>query len=430
MTDYDIRSEQSILGAIMLSGGRALEDLDDFNPADYFRPQHEELHRALQEKAKRGEPIDDVAVGVACAGIRGLDMTYALDLSQACTSWASASYHAGTVSRFATIRKAREIGQRLAQIDPALAGSADGMDAALDDAKHDVAQLGASRHSNVTMFADIADQAIDSIGNQKYTPTPWDGLNHWIRGWAPSQMYGIGARPGVGKTVFAVQAAIDAAEKGLGVAYYTFEMSGPRLYQRALASIAKVDIGKILTGNLSEAEWRAISRADHEVLRHLPIVVEGAAGWSAQRVVSHAKAAHRKHPLGLIFIDHIGRVSPGEGRRDNRQQEVADSANWFLDMAHQLDSAVAICTQLNREVTKRADSRPVATDVRESDVIEQNLDVLMLLHRDKEKTPHEMDVLVAKNRDGEEAPARLSFEGKYSRITDREWTPSGALRSA
>ena len=95
-------------------------------------------------------------------------------------------------------------------------------------------------------------------------------------------------------------------------------------------------------------------------------------------------------------------------------------------------SAVVVCTQLNRESSKRADPRPVSTDIRESDVIEQNLDVLMLLHRDKEKTPTEMDILVAKNRDGVEAPARMTFEGQYSRVTDREWTPHAAasLRSA
>lgn len=432
MADYDEFIEQAVLGAIMTSGGRILDDIDDFNPADYYRPQHEELHRALAARAKAGEPIDMASTGMACAGIRGLNRDYISDLSKACVSPESASFHAGSISRYATLRRARAAGTRLTGLDSALASSADGLDSALDDVRSDVAKLGATRHSNITTFADVADRAIDSIGNQIYTPTPWDGLNHLIRGWSPAQMYGIGARPGVGKTVFAVQAAVHAAQSGLGVAYYTFEMSGERLYLRALASIAKVDIGKLLTGKLSEAEWRAISRADHEVLRDLPVVVEGSAGWSAQKVVSHAKAAHRKRPLGLIFIDHIGRVAPGEERRHSREQEVADSANRFLDMAHQLNSAVVVCTQLNRESSKRADPRPVSTDIRESDVIEQNLDVLMLLHRDKEKTPTEMDILVAKNRDGVEAPARMTFEGQYSRVTDREWTPHAAanLRSA
>lgn len=428
MADHDPLAEQAILGSIMLSGGRAFDVLEDFDPSDYFRPQHEELHRALAAMAKRGEPIDNASAAGAMGAIRGMTPDYFVDLSQAVTAWQNADHHAGTVSRWATLRRARALGTRLIALNPALAQSADQLDAELDVTRADLNRLRAGRASPITLFADVADAAIDSIGNQAFTPTPWDGLNHLIRGWSPSQMYVIGARPATGKTVVAVQAAVHAALTAkMGVAYYTFEMSAQRLYQRALASIAKVDIKKIQDGNLSEAEWRSITRADRETLRDLPVVVEGSAGWSAQQLVTHAKVAHRKHALGLIVVDHIGRIAPGDQRRHSREQEVADAANRLLDLAHQVNAAVIVCTQLNRQPSQRADPRPVATDIRESDVLEQNADCVILMHRDRENSAADLDLLVAKNRDGVDGPVRLTFQGQYSRAVDREWSPTSAL---
>jgi replicative DNA helicase len=429
VTDHDELAERFILGAIILTGGRILEELEDFDPRDYYRPQHEELHRRLTDHALKNEPIDNASAGAACAAIRGIHMTYVLDLVQAVTAAAAAPFHAARVARLAALRRARAVGQGLAQLDPSTADTAEMLDKAVDHARSGLDSLTAARHGEVTTFADVADAAIDSIGQQQHTPTPWSGLDHLIRGWSPAHMYVIGARPGVGKTVLALQAAIDTAEKHqIPVAYYTFEMSETRLYQRGLAYVGSVDGGKLMDGTLSEAEWRAVSKADGR-LRPLPFVVKGCAGWTVQDVVSHARSAHRRRPLGMVVVDHIGRIAAGEQKR-TREQEIAESANRLLDLAHTLDASVLVLTQLNRESSRRSDPRPVLTDIRDSDVIEQNADCVILAHRDKEKTPHEMDLLVAKNRDGVEAPVRLAYEGAYSRAVDRPWRPSDAARFA
>lgn len=427
MTDHDQPAEQALLGAITRSAGRALADLDDFDPADYFRPQHEELHRAVTAHTAQGHPVDEVTVGSMCAGIRGLDATYVLELTRACVSPTQAGYFAGVISRHATMRRAREVGTRLQTLDGGLVTQPDALDAALEDCRDGLANLGASRAATFTTFADIAERAIDAIGKTRYTPTPWQGLNHMIRGWAPACMYVLAARPGIGKTIVSVQAAIAAARRGQGSAYYTFEMSGERLFFRALAAQSGVDLGKILDGNLNETEWSAIARAQWS-LSELPFVVEGSAGWTAQQVVAHAKATHRKRPLDFIVIDHIGRVAPGE-RRHSKEAETAEAANRFLDLAHQLDATVLVCSQLNRQPSQRSDPRPVATDIRDSDVLEQNADVVMLLHRDKEKTPDDLDLLVAKNRDGVDGPVELTFDGSHASVDDRAWNPHRALRS-
>lgn len=419
--DHDPQAEMAVLGAIIMSRGAVLDDLDGFQPGDYHRLQHEELHRKLAARHKAHEPIDETIAQNVCASVQGLHPSYVLDCIRACVVPALGAHYAGIVSRLAALRQARNIGYALANLDVAAAEDADSLERALDLRRDQLAQIGTARAAEITTFADVAEAAIRSIGQQVYTPTPWEGLNHLIRGWSPACMYGLGARPGTGKTVLTVQAAVEAARRGLGVAYYTFEMSGPRLYLRALAGAAGVDLKKINEDRLTASDWSKLREADHGYLRKLPIVCEGAAGWTAQQVVSHAKQAHRRHPLGLIIVDHIGRVVPDASRKQNAEQDIADASNRFLDMAHTLNSAVVTVTQLNRENTKRSDPRPVASDVRGSDVIEQNCDVLMLLHRDREKSPDDLDLLVAKNRDGVDGPVKLTFEGHVSRISDREW---------
>ena len=198
--------------------------------------------------------------------------------------------------------------------------------------------------------------------------------------------------------------------------YLTWEASSERLYQRALASASGVSQKAMRHGRLTDDDWRALVRAD-EYLRGLPIVLEGASGRSVQQVRSRVKQLHRKRPVGHLVIDHIGLTRP-ERSKDNRQAELSEATDQLLALAHELDVSVHVLTQLNRGPTQRSDQRPVPSDIRDTDRLEQNADVLMLLHRDKDKTPKILDVSVAKHRDGEEGAIRLQFNGDTAVLSD------------
>lgn len=440
---HDRLAERSVLGALLTSR-QALADVQDtgLTGRDFYSPTHELVYEACMSLAGRGDPVDVLTV-VAELRLAGTltrvgGPVAVSELVGELVTAANAGYYARSVASLAVLRRLADAGVRITQlahvgVDGHGGGSAeDAATAAWTELQQATTGAGGIQ---VRTFADVAEAAFDAIGRHRHTPTPWSTLNHLIGGWSPTYLYGLGARPGQGKTVVAAQAAIEIARGGpghdpLGAAYYTFEMSGERLYHRALAYESAVDGAKLRTGDLSDAEWRALAKAD-EHLKGLPFVVQDSAGWTMAQVRAHARAAHRRRPLGLVVVDHVGRVKASVGgRAQSREQQVAENAHVLLDLAHELDCAVLMVTQLNRQPTQRADPRPVAADVRESDVIEQNCDVLMLMHRDVEKAPDDLVVLVAKNRDGVLAPVTLEFRGGQSRVKDRPWRPSDASATA
>lgn len=432
----DVQAERAVLGSILTST-RALESVLDtgLRHRDFYVPTHELIYAAAAWLHAQRQPVDAMTVWAELVrrgvGNRVGGAAILAELTGAFVTPANADYYARIVAERAGFRRLVEAGTAIGQLG--FRGEGDLTDAQ-EAARLKLDEAASGTLAQITTFADVSEAAIDSIGKEVFTPTPWADLNHVINGIAPARMMVVAARPATGKTVLGVQLGIHVA-KGrknhppLGVGYYTFEMSGPRLYQRALAYASSVDLGKIIRGELSESEWSALMLAD-EWVRELPFVVTGAAGWTAADVVAHARATHRKHPLGLVVIDHIGRVKPGERRKGgNREQEVAESANQFLDLAHALDCTVLVVSQLNRGPAQRTDPRPVATDIRESDTLEQNADTVLLLYRDREDHPDEISILVAKNRDGVDGMSiDLTFEGPYSRITDRPWSPSRVIR--
>lgn len=421
----------SVIGSMILSRS-AVEDVAVIVGAgDFYRPAHEVLFQVITQMHGRGEPVDAVtlAAEVTRQGVvrQVGGLAYLHELAAFPPSAANAAFYAQAVAEAAVYRRMVAAGTKITQLGYQAAVEGGQVDAAVESAKDAVDLIGGVGRASITMFGDVADDAIDTIGKARFTPTPWRNLNRFIYGWMPGHMYTLGARPAIGKTVLAVQAAIDAARglaaDPLGVAYYTFEMSGRRLYQRGLAYVAGVDGERMMRADieLTDAEWRAIANADG-VLRVLPFVVESCSGWTASRVVAHAHAANRRYPLGLVVVDHIGLVSSPDSRM-SEQAVLSDASDKLLQLAHDVDAAVLVVSQVNRGPSERRDRKPRVEDLRGSDKMEQNSDVVMLGHRDKLNSPADFDLLVAKHRDGQDGRVPLTFEGAYSRITDRD--PSG-----
>jgi replicative DNA helicase len=424
----DVEAEMSVVGSMIISR-RAIEDVVGVVGAgDFYRPPHEMIFTVIVNMHGRGEPVDSMTLAAELTREGLLSRVGGFEYIHTLTAFvptaSNVAFYAHRVAEVAVYRRMVAAGMRIAQMGFEGVTLGGQVDAAVEAAKEEVDAVGGVSRASVTTFADVADDAIDMIGKARFTPTPWRGLNRMIYGWMPGRMYSLSARPATGKTMVAVQASIDAARgkavDPLGVAYYTFEMSGARLFQRGISYLAGVDGERMQRPDveLSEPEWHAISKATGE-LRTLPFVVENSSGWTAARVAAHARAANRRMPLGLVVVDHIGLVAAPE-RGMSEQAVLADAADMLLRLAHDLDAAVLTVTQLNRGPAERKDGKPRIEDIRGSDKVEQDSDVSMLLHRDKLNTPGELDLLVAKNRDGQDGRVFLRFEGQYSRVSDRD----------
>lgn len=426
-------AEQSVLGAMLLSPAAVDDVTAILGPDDYYRPRHSVIHEAILALRAAGEPADPTTVRgyllrhglIAQAG----GAAYLHTVYAGTPTAANAVYYARIVAELAGQRRLIAVGTRTVQLGYAAEGG--DLASLVGAAKAELDGVLDLGRGDVTDINTVADAALRQIQTgRKVTPTPWSELNDVIDGWAPATFVAVGARPSVGKTLVTAQALREFVLRqrsldGLGGIYFTHEMSSERLYTRELAGLARVSQKAMQRAQVSPAEWERIQRAD-ATLRSLPMVFEGASGWTPSQVVARARKANRKHRIGMIAIDHIG-LSTADKPRPNRQMELSDAADAYLALAHDLDCTVVVATQLNRGPMQRSDSRPVPSDIRDTDRIEQNADLVLLLHRDMDKAPDRMFMGVAKNRDGEQIAVELEFDGPRAEVRDVTWTPSGPL---
>jgi replicative DNA helicase len=435
----DIAAEQSVLGAILLAPAALDEVTTVLEGRDFYRPNHETIYAAALALRNKREPVDAVSMSAHLQAAGDLARiggpAYLHELLSSTPTAANAGYYAKIVRDRAVLRRLVTAGTRVVQLGYATDGG--DVDAVVAAGVSEVMAVGDSTRAGTDRSLwDIADAALEQIDSGiTCIPTPWPELNYLIEGWVDSTFVAIGARPGVGKTVVARQVSRSYAEAQVSrdkrvAAYFTLEMSAERLYQRDLSGMAGVPLRDMRRASLNNGQWNAVAAADHH-LRDLPMALVGASGMTARQIAARCRALHREHPLGMVTIDHIGLIAgEARGRGDvNKQAELSDAADVFLALAHELNVTLVVVTQLNRGVTQRADQRPVPSDIRDTDRIEQNADLVLMLHRDKDEHPDELHVAVPKNRDGSEGAFTLVFHGDQAKATSQQWSPSGALRA-
>jgi replicative DNA helicase len=246
-------------------------------------------------------------------------------------------------------------------------------------------------------------------------PTPWPALNKLIGGLRRGQLIVVGARPSVGKTAFLSQTAAHAVGRGLHAAFFSFEMSASELLLRTACAVAGIDGHKVRLGRATHSEREALIRAMHSLAAGLRIHDEPPATVSAVRTACRrAKAEGR---LDLVCIDYL-QLMEAPGRRENRVQEIAEISRGLKLLAAELESPLLVAAQLNRlpETERR---KPVLSDLRDSGSIEQDADVVIMLHRSLEPGKgHEAEVYVRKHRNGPVGAVILRFHAPTCRFEE------------
>lgn len=411
-------AELSLLGAALLTHGRDLDTLD-FDPADFRHPSMEATWRAVEDLTAAGTPVDFATVWdtLQRSGAR-VDPAMLHRAVEVAPSGASAPHFARIVSEHAARRRLRAAAAQIA----ALADEPGDVPAILEDAR---SRLDAATHltHTATPVEFVADTMAGTLSRldeaQTFTPTPWESLNEIIGGWRPGALYTIGARPGVGKSVVGVQAGLDLARHG-GVAMLSLEMSQDDVNRRILAQQARIPLERLtrphaLTGRDRDAitQWQARQASEPTTF-----AVHRAYQVSLTDVRRFARDVSRRRPLTGLVVDYLQLMSQAPTDKRARQEFVADMARGLKLLALEMNVPALMLSQLNRQSTAREDKRPALTDLRESGAIEQDSDVVILLHRDTmdpEKAA-DMEMIVAKNRHGRPGVADVTFAGHYSEI--------------
>jgi replicative DNA helicase len=428
---HDIPAEQCVLGGMMLSKDAISDVLEVIKPTDHYRPAHQLVHETILDLYGRGEPADPITVAAELtkrgeiAKVGGAPYLHTLIASV--PTAANAGYYARIVRERAILRRLVEVGTRIVQLG--YAGDADA-DELVDRAQAEVYGVTERRGSDDYLpLSEIMTEAlveIESIGSRNGTmtgvPTGFADLDALTNGLHAGQMIVIAARPALGKSTMALDLARAASIKhGLTSVIFSLEMSRNEITMRLLSAEARVSLQAMRTGQMNEDDWAKLARRMSEVA-HAPMFIDDSPNMSMMEIRAKCRRLKQQHDLRLVIIDYLQLMSSPK-RVENRQQEVSELSRSLKLLAKELNVPVIAVAQLNRGPEQRTDKRPMLSDLRESGSIEQDADVVILLHREdayERESPRagEADFIVAKHRNGPTTTVTVAFQGHYSRFVD------------
>ncbi len=428
---HDIAAEQCVLGGMMLSKDAISDVLEVIKPADHYRPAHQIVHETILDLYGRGEPADAVTVAAELtkrgeiAKIGGAPYLHTLIASV--PTAANAGYYARIVRERAILRRLVEVGTRIAQLGYAGDGDADEL---VDRAQAEVYGVTERRVSDdYRPLSEIMPETlleIEAIGSRNGTmtgvPTGFADLDALTNGLHPGQMIVIAARPALGKSTLALDLARAASIRhGLTSVIFSLEMSRSEITMRLLSAEARIPLHSMRTGQMSDDDWTRLARRMSEIA-HAPMFIDDSPNMSMMEIRAKCRRLKQQHDLRLVIVDYLQLMSSPR-KVENRQQEVSELSRSLKLLAKELDVPVVAVAQLNRGPEQRTDKRPLLSDLRESGAIEQDSDVVILLHREDAYEPEspragEADFIVAKHRNGPTTTVTVAFQGHYSRFVD------------
>ncbi len=436
----DIEAEQAVLAACILNGDVADEIAIALKSENFFRTSHRILFDSIFEMVRDGISPDPISLAdklnakgqLEAAGGR----VYLADLNAntfALTNW---QRHMQIVKRTAI---QRELIRAAAEINALAYDAPEDLNEVVEEAEHTLFNVTEKRVSSSFQKMDsLVTQAFDDLSRISQqgdsvigVPTGFRDVDELFHGLRGGDMVIIAARPGVGKTSFALNLAVNAAKLGTAVAFFSLEMSAGQLTQRILGSEARVSLSRIRSGKVSEADWGMIADASAK-LSSLDMYIDDTPGLSimearakARRELRHVIGTEKK---GLIVVDYLQLMQPPQVRRDgNRAVEVGEISRGLKIMAKEMDMPVIALSQLNRAVEMRGKKRPMLADLRESGSIEQDADIVMFIDRSMDDMEAEengrpdlgtAELIVAKHRNGPTRDITLAFNPEFTKFGD------------
>lgn len=282
------------------------------------------------------------------------------------------------------------------------------------------ADLRTLSHESMSMYERRKENLLD--GRKTGILTGIDKLDNTLLGLKGGQLVILAARPAMGKTAFALNIARTAAMSGHPTVIFSLEMSGVSLSDRMLIAHGDFNAAAFRKGALTDTEEANLSQSV-DCLGELPITVDDTSGLQIQQISSVAKNLQRKGKCELVIIDYLQLVRiKSENRNYSREQEVAETTKFAKGMAKSLNVPVVLLSQLSRKCEERQDKTPILSDLRESGSIEQDADIVLMLHRpayyDRSEEQGMGIVRVAKNRDGRTGDVKFHHNKTLTRFTD------------
>jgi replicative DNA helicase len=425
----NLEAEMALIGSILVDREIMGIVSEIVRPDDFYAHVHETIFAVLQHLYDRGEPLDKITVAEELKRRNQLDnvggLSYLTSLMDTVQTAASAAYYAKIVREKSTLRGLIHAGTRITQLG---FENEEDVDGALDQSEQLVYDLGNRQlQGEFTPVARLLKPAFEHIDKLFHNRGDRTGLTAGFRdidemttGFQPGNFIILAARPGMGKTSFALNMAVAAArEESDPVAFFSLEMSNDELVQRLICAEAHISMHDMRRGNIKPHHWEKISDA-MGVLNEMPIYLDDAGGLSVSEVRSRCRRLKSSHGLSAVFIDYLQLLRPGVlSKGANRNEELSDICRTLKTTAKDLGVPIIALAQLNRGVESRTDKRPMLSDLRDSGSLEQEADMVAFLYREgyyhnDVPEPDLTEFIVAKHRNGPTGTVKLRFQREYT----------------
>ena len=428
---HDLNAEQSTIGGMLLSSDVVHSILADskVNPRDFYAPKHEIIFSAIMALANHGEPTDVITVNAELVKLGKLatigGAEYLHELTSIVPTAASATFYAKIVREKAILRRLIEAGTRIAQRGYDAEGEIEDLVNTAQNEIYTVADesTGADWVRLNTALQSAADE-IELIQKNEGTSGITSGfteLDKMTNGFHPGQLVLIAARPALGKSTLALDIAREAAiNKKHATAVFSLEMNSTEIAMRLLSAETGILLQNMRKGSITDNEW-AIMAERRSNIGAAPLVIDDSPNLNIVEIRAKCRRMLKEFDLKLVVIDYIQLMTSGK-KVENRQQEVSEFSRSLKLLAKELKVPVIALSQLNRKSEDGTNKRPELSQLRESGSLEQDADVVVLIHRDlsggEQARPGEAELILAKQRNGPTGSATVLFQGQYSRFVN------------
>ena len=428
---FSLIAEQSLLGSILVDPEAITEISEIIRPNDFYLSEHTQIYSAMCDLFVASKEIDVVTLidALVSTGVysKSGGEDYVKSLYQAVPNALNIKDYASIVKQKSVLRSLIGICSDISEKAYSEEGDANEL---VEYAEAQIFDIANGRDSKsfkkiqeviTSVYGELHTLAEEGEG-ARGTKTGFSGIDNVLAGMGNSDLILVGARPGMGKTSFALNIATNVAlSSGKNVCIFSLEMSAEQLVTRIISSEAMIDSYALRTGRLDKKQWEDIATTATQ-LAGCNILIDDTAGIT---VMGMKAKLRRVQNLGLVVVDYL-QLMQSDKRTDNRVQEVAEISRGLKLMAKELNVPIICCAQLSRGPESRTDKRPMLSDLRDSGSIEQDADTVIFLYRneyyDKEKSDDGSvaEVIIAKNRHGSQGTVEVGWVGRYTKFRSLE----------
>ena len=441
-----IELEQAVLGALMIDNESLSDTIDSLKSEYFYAPKHQRIFEAIVNLFNNTQPVDILTVSEELKRLESFEdiggLAYISELTNNVASSSNTEFHARIIAEKFIKRSLINISRKI---------STDAFDDAVDifdllnnaEAELFTVTEGTLRKSYDKMSSLIkgALENIEILRSKEDglsgVPSGFTNLDRVTSGWQKSDLVICAARPGMGKTAFALSMARNiAVDHDTPIGFFSLEMSSEQLVNRLIASEAELGASKLRKGDLADHEMVQL----HEKIKHLseaPIFIDDTPGLTVFELRAKARRLVKNHGVGIIMIDYLQLMHAG-GNPGNREQEISTISRSLKGIAKELQIPVIALSQVNRGVENRTgvgSKRPMLSDLRESGAIEQDADIVTFIYRPEYYKIYEWDngddsrgqgeLIIAKHRNGSLKNVRLKFTGEFAKFSDLDYFDGG-----